>query len=123
MNDYEMAGMGISLAVELIVGIVFAVLFIFLHWKAFTKAGHEGWKSIIPIINTITISQIAVGNSWYWLLGLIPFVGIIFIYILTYKYYKSFGISTGIAILSILILPIAPFMIAFDNNVKYEGPV
>lgn len=41
----------------LIVGIVLIVA----DWKIYTKAGYEGWKSIVPIYNTYILYEIAFG--------------------------------------------------------------
>ena len=69
---------GIMLVVVLI-SLAVAIVSIIGMWKMFTKAGEEGWKSIIPIYNMITLCKI-VGVSPWWilivfvsgLLGIIP---------------------------------------------------
>ena len=33
---------------------IFYILQVIAYWKIFTKAGEEGWKSIIPIYNYFT---------------------------------------------------------------------
>ena len=34
-------------------------------WKVFEKAGHAGWMSIIPILNTIVLLRICAKPSWW----------------------------------------------------------
>ena len=51
------------------------VAFIAGLWMVFTKAGEDGWKSIIPIWNVLILLKI-VGREWWWIiLMLIPIVG------------------------------------------------
>lgn len=42
---------GVMFAIMLI-SIAILILMIVANWKLFTKAGEEGWKSIIPFYNT-----------------------------------------------------------------------
>lgn len=122
MNATAAAGMGVFWVIYMIVMIAFCALMIFLNWRAFTKAGREGWKSLIPIYNWYTYTDIATGKPLQCFLVFIPCVGFVFAYIIMYKFYKSYGISTGMTILSLFIIPIAPFMIAFNNDIEYIGP-
>ncbi|HPH88503.1 MAG TPA: DUF5684 domain-containing protein, partial [Chitinophagales bacterium] len=48
------AGLGIFL----LFFFAFFVFFIICHWKIFTKAGQEGWKSLIPFYNAYVQLQI-----------------------------------------------------------------
>ncbi len=45
-------------AMLLAVAIVISILTIVAHWKMFTKAGVEGWKSIIPIYSDYVLYKI-----------------------------------------------------------------
>jgi hypothetical protein len=65
--------LGASLVFLMVLGLAFTVLMIIARWKIFTKAGQEGWKSIIPIYsdyiewklswNNITLFWVALGLS------------------------------------------------------------
>ena len=40
---------------SIIIGLVVCIIGIVATWKIFTKAGEEGWKSIVPFLNLYTI--------------------------------------------------------------------
>jgi hypothetical protein len=90
-------------------------------WMLFTKAGEDGWKSIIPIWNTLIILKI-VGREWWWiLLLLIPFVNIVIWIIISLDLAKSFGRGTGFGIgLAFLGFIFAPIL-GFGSD-TYKGP-
>jgi hypothetical protein len=62
------------LAAALVATLVFSLRVL---WLIFEKAGHEGWKSVIPVYHHVIITRIA-GLSAWWTLALllvIPLVG------------------------------------------------
>ena len=73
-------------AVMSIFAIIVGILTIIANWKIFTKAGEKGWKSLIPIYNTIILFKIA-GLSplliFVYFASVIPFVGWIAVFGLT----------------------------------------
>jgi Family of unknown function (DUF5684) len=104
-----------------ILWLVFAVLMIAALWKVFSKAGHPGWASIIPIYNLYIWCKI-VGRPWWWiLLMLIPLVNFIVGIILCIDMAKSFGkgagFGIGLALLGVIFLPILGF-----GSAQYQGP-
>ncbi len=100
---------------------VILVLAIVALWKIFTKAGEEGWKSIIPIYNTIILLKI-VGRPWWWiLLFLIPLVNIVVIIIVYNDLSKSFGHGMGFT-LGLLFLNVIFFLILGFGSSRYVGP-
>jgi len=70
MNSNEgmavLAGLGIfivlMIGIALIIGLIILIITLVGMWKLFEKAGEPGWKAIIPIYNTIVMSQIATGS-------------------------------------------------------------
>ena len=98
-----------------------AVVIIASYWKIFVKAGKPGWAGIIPIYNIIVLLEIIGRPLWWIILFLIPCVNIVMLFIVAIDLAKSFGKDTGygigIAILSIIFLP----MLAFGDS-KYVGP-
>lgn len=101
--------------------IIAMIIIIISHWFIFKKAGEEGWKAIIPFYNSYTLCKIAIGNGWPFLIGLIPYVNIVFgIYIIVMMC-KAFGKSTlfkiGAVFLPIIFIPI----LAFNDDI-YIGP-
>jgi hypothetical protein len=49
---------GVFYLIFFIVAVALAVVEIVGMWKVFTKAGKEGWKSLIPIYNIYTLCEI-----------------------------------------------------------------
>lgn len=78
-------------------------------WMMFAKAGKPGWYSIIPILNTITLINIA-GRPWWWIFLLfIPIVNTIVMIILLHSISKAFGygvlMTIALFVLGIIFLP------------------
>lgn len=100
--------------------LVFALLVIVSMWKIFTKANEEGWKSIIPIYNTITLFKIAGLPGWYFILLFVPIVNIIIsfkVYIdLAHKFGKSTGFGVATTLFPIICMPILAFGSAEYNK-------
>ena len=90
-------------------------------WKVFTKAGHPGWVSIIPIYNVYIWCKIVGRPGWWVILLLIPFVNFIIAIILSIDLAKSFGkgvgFGFGLALLGFIFWPILGF-----GSAQYQGP-
>ncbi len=65
--------LGASIMMVAMIGIVMFVLTVIARWKIFTKAGEEGWKSIIPIYSDYVEWKLSWTNmTMFWVsLGLI----------------------------------------------------
>ena len=121
--------------VYMLVCLAIAVVTIIGMWKVFTKAGKEGWKSLIPVYNVYTLCEIT-GVSPWWIL--IVFVGgiVCIIPILGYLAYmaatiyfgillakstaNAFGKDTGFAVGLYFLAPIFFCILGF-GKAKYEG--
>jgi ABC-type sulfate transport system permease subunit len=105
-----------------IISFLIGVLMIAAMWKLFTKANRAGWKAIIPIYNTYIMLKIVGRPGWWLVLLLIPFVNIIFAFILAHDiaqaYGKGMGFTIGLILLPIIFLPILGF-----GSSQYAGPV
>ncbi len=103
------AGLGIFL----LFFFAFFVFFIICHWKIFTKAGQEGWKSLIPFYNAYVQLQITKQPTIWLLYFFIPFVNIYFgikhIHGLSRAFGKDVGFTVGIILLPIIFYPILAF--------------
>jgi hypothetical protein len=103
-----------------------AVLIIMSMWKIFTKAGEEGWASIIPVYSSIVFLKVIGKPMWWLALILIPFVNIIgmFVWMISgsHALSKSFGKDVGFT-LGLIFLPIIFYpILAFDRTIVYVGP-
>lgn len=64
--------LGISIAVILIIALIWIIIQIIATWRIFEKAGEGGWKSIIPFYNEYTLFRITFKQkyvAWIFLIG------------------------------------------------------
>ena len=104
----------------LLIMLVFSLLIIVSMWVIFEKAGESGWKSLVPLYNMYIITEIA-GKPWWWfLLLLIPFVGMIIYLIVMVALAERFGrgvlYGLGLFFLPMFFMP----MLAF-GGAQYHG--
>ena len=60
--------LGASLMMIALIGIAMFVLTVIARWKIFTKAGEEGWKSIIPIYSDYVEWKLSWNNiTMFWI--------------------------------------------------------
>lgn len=90
-------------------------------WKIFEKAGKPGWAGIVPIYNAIVLLEIVGRPIWWFILLLVPCVGIVVGILLCIDLAKSFGktpaFGIGLALLGFVFFP----MLAF-GDARYVGP-
>lgn len=99
--------------------IAWVVLTIVAEWKIFTKAGKEGWKSLIPVYNAYTMLQILNMEPMLCFLTIIPGANFMLAIVMNVKLAKSFGKGTGFAIGLILLEPIFEMILGF-GQAKYK---
>ena len=99
-----------------LVMVAFAVLAIIANCKIFTKAGREGWKSIIPIYNMWVLFEIAGMEGALSLLLFVPIANLVVTIMAYLKLAKAFGKSDGFGIGLILLSPIFMIILAFDKS-------
>ncbi len=97
-----------------------AIISVISLWIIFQKAGKPGWASIVPFYNLWILKEITGRPTWWFFVSFIPYVGTVFVLIMYYFLGKSFGksssFSVGVALLSIIFLP----MLAF-SDARYQG--
>jgi hypothetical protein len=67
-------------------------------WKAFEKAGKPGWGAIVPIYNLILLCEIAGRPLWWFVLLIIPCVGVVMLLIVNIDIAKKFGMGAGFGV-------------------------
>lgn len=112
----DISALGGVLSVIFIIITIVGIIGIVINWKIFTKAGREGWKSLIPFYNLYVEFEIAGMNGWMFLLMLVPFVGYVMPFILMYKLGKAFGKSAAFCVGLILLSPIFLAILAFGSS-------
>lgn len=106
---------------EVLIYLVILAVELAASWKMFTKAGVPGWGAIIPIYNTYLLCKIAGRPGWWFLLMLIPIVGIVVAIIVWNDISKAFGhggaFTAGLVVLTFIFIPI----LAFGSS-QFQGP-
>ena len=104
-----------------VIYIAVIALFVVSMWKLFVRAGKPGWTSLIPIYNNVVMTEIAGKPLWWVLMLFVPIVNIVFAFLILYHFSKAYGksdgFSIGVALLSIIFLPLLAF-----SDAKYQGP-
>ena len=112
----ETAGGGLIIIVYL----ALIVLVIAGMWKAFVKAGRQGWEAIIPFYNAYVMCLIAGRPGWWFILFLVPIVSIVVAIIVSLdiatKFGKGAGFGIGLALLGFIFWPILGF-----GDAEYQG--
>lgn len=121
---------GIYLILSIIVFPIFEIIGL---WKMFSKAGEEGWKSIIPIYNLYTLCVI-IGVSPYWILfvvcsvfipiigGLLSFASVLYFSVLVAgSTARTYGKSDGFAFGLFFLPQMFHFIIGVGAS-EYQGP-
>ncbi len=106
----------------LVLGVVILGIFVLMIislWKIFEKAGLAGWKSIIPFYNTYCLVVIAKLPWWYFLLALIPYLGLLVIIYVYYKISLAFG-KSGFYAVGLMLLPIIFFPMLAFGDAQYD---
>ena len=106
----------IILMIVFLLAISFVIFLFVCRWKIFTKAGREGWESLIPIYNIIIYLDIVKKPIWWIFLFLIPFYNIYIAIVLNIRLAKFFGkddlFGIGLTFLNFIFEPI----LAFGNS-------
>ncbi len=132
-------GMIIGIVIVSIIGIALWILEIIGKYKAFTKAGQQGYTGLIPMVDEFVMGQLSgarkdtmvllLMKTFGAFLCLIPFVGgiayLVIVLIFECKQRnavaRSFGYDIGMTVLLVL-LPFIAWMILGFGNAQYMGP-
>lgn len=129
-GDYGFLGGAIAgalVSLWVIIGIILYAIDVIGYWKLFTKAGEEGWKSLIPIYNLVILFKISSLSPWLILVCLanfIPFVGwvawLVVVILQKINIARNFGKSGWFAFGLVIMPSIFYLILGFDSSV-YEG--
>lgn len=91
-------------------------------WALYKKGGKKGWEAIVPFYTDYVMCDMAYGNGWIFLIGLIPVARIIFAWYTLYRFTKLYegcgtGLALGCAFIPFVFLPI----LAWGNGHEYIG--
>lgn len=111
---------GLNFVTWLII-ITLSVLTIIGMWKAFSKAGHGGWESLINVHNIVVMFQDAGIKTYWFFLMCLPVAHLIINFWLNIEYAKAFGKSIGFGI-GLTLFPFIFFPILGLGSASYVGP-
>ncbi len=100
---------------------ILSIVSIVAMWKIFTKAGEEGWKSIIPFYNSYTLFRIAGRNGWGFLLLLIPLVNIVVFVMVSIDLAKHFGKDAFFGVVGLFFFSVIGYLMLAFGDAKYVG--
>jgi hypothetical protein len=103
ISDAEALGIILTiLAIIMIPVLIISIIGIVATWKIFEKCGEAGWKSIIPIYNTIIMFRIAGINPIWILLCFVPGIGSVLFFLVSIvmdlRLARGFGKSESFAV-------------------------
>lgn len=110
--------LGGLLLIIMLVALLFTLVMVASFWRIFTKAGEEGWKSLIPLYNAYVYATRVGGSSdGMFVLALIFQIPWILVHI---DVADSFGKDTiwglGLSFLSPIFMPLLAF-----GSTSYQG--
>jgi len=74
-----------------IIAVIFLILSIAGLWKIFEKAGHDGWKAVVPFLNFYIWLRIINKPIWWYIFILVPFINVFVILLMVVEILKCFG--------------------------------
>lgn len=112
-NTGSMAAIMAALGFFFVFFFILLIFFMVCHWKIFTKAKQEGWKSIVPIYGSYVQLQITKQPTIWLLFFFIPIVNIYFlvkhVHGLSLAFGKDIGFTIGLILLPYVFYPILAF--------------
>jgi len=99
----------------------FAVAMLAASWKIFTKAGHAGWKCLIPIYGAVVFMRIVGRPGWWVLLMIIPVVNLFLSLALCIDLARAFGKGGAYAAGLAFLTPIFLLMLAYGDAEYQRG--
>ncbi|MFM7595793.1 MAG: DUF5684 domain-containing protein [Flavobacteriales bacterium] len=119
MNNDE-KGMIAFMVIFMIAIVVIGIVMIISMWKIFEKAGKPGWACLVPIYNNMVMAEIGGKESWFGLLPMIPYIGVIWSIWIQNRLSKSFGKEVGFT-LGMIFLPLIFYPILAFGEAEYVG--
>ena len=110
------------IALSLLCGFTFLIVFIVGEWRIFTKAGQPGWAAIVPIYNFYVLMKIIGRPGWWVILYFIPGVFFVVTLINGIDLAKSFGKSTAYGVIVLWVFYGLGQVILGFSDAEYQGP-
>lgn len=107
MNDSPL----LITTLPLVVALLAVYVWIGLSLSAlFRKAGEPGWQAWVPLLNVAVLLRLGGSTPWLVLLGLVPVVGWVALYVLVvvaaHRVNRSFGLGASMTVVAALVFPV-----------------
>jgi hypothetical protein len=89
-------------------------------WQVFSKAGFDGWKSIIPIYNTYILIKIGSQPIWVFIMLFIPVLNFLASILIALSVAKSFGKGPAFGIVGLFIFSFFGYMYLGWGDSEYN---
>jgi hypothetical protein len=125
VNYDQTASTGMSPAVAIILGLIYAAVVIFeiaALWKVFAKAGRPGWGAIIPFYNIYLMLKVAGRPGWWLILYIIPLVNIVIHLIVSLDVARNFGKGGAFGVFGVWLFSFIGIPILGFGSAQYQGP-
>lgn len=102
---------------------LFIILSLIGQMRLFEKAGEKWWYAIIPFYNAYVFQKITFGadKGWTFILFIVPVLGPLFAIYSLFKFFRAFGLNTGLAVVGIIVTPFVMIYIGFSDGYEYQG--
>lgn len=130
MTDAEMLEVFLGGAAGLVIGIyIFMLLamigvlvfYIICSFKVFGKLGLPGWYCLIPFYGSYKQTQKIYGEGWWFLCGMIPYVGWAYQIKFMMDMARCFGFEWWFGLVMSFLPIVGEPVLAFDKNHQYVG--
>ena len=86
----------------------------------FQKSGEEAWRAWVPVLNLVILLRLGGLTGWLLLLGLIPFAGLLAVWVVVviaaHRIGAAFGYGPGMTVLAAVLLPAWAGVIGFGSS-------
>lgn len=90
---YMFETLSVELGIVLVLSTLISFFFAYAYQRMLIKAGENWWSVFVPLYNVYVYYKIALGSGWYFLLTIVPIVGIVVSLVAAYKLAKKFNKS------------------------------
>lgn len=115
----DAAAIAVPILVSLIASAALYVWVALALSAVFRKSGEESWKAWVPILNTIVVLQLGALSPWLILVGLVPFLGPLALWVVIviacYRINVAFGFGVGMTVLAALLFPVWATVLGFGS--------
>ncbi len=91
-------------------------------WKMFEKAGHAGWKAIVPFLNGWICVKLIGKPVWWFLLLFVPIINAVMLFLIASELVRAYGKDGFWAGVAGMMFPQFYFpYLGFNKEVRYLG--